>query len=614
MKCGIEIHQRIFGKKLFCGCLPRESEGQQGAQFSRKQHAVLSELGEIDAASRLEAIRSREFQYSAPRECSCLVEADEEPPHMMNREALHAVLVFCTLLHSKPVDRLHVMRKHVIDGSNTSGFQRTAVASLGGAVETPSGKLEIQSICIEEESAGIIEGRESRAAYDLGRLGIPLVEIATAPDLKSGKEAEQAALAIGTLLRKTGLVQRGIGTIRQDLNVSIPEGARVEIKGVQALDMVEKTIGIEVERQKRVLEISGEAKRRLGNKEIALVFVDLTDVFSGTKSQLVSKSIKNGGKVLGMKLDGHSALLGKEIAPNRRFGTELSDYARAAGISGLIHSDEDLAKYGFSDDEIAEAKVALGVGASDAFAMVAGEHRKCQSALSEVTCRANYFGVPEETRKANPDGTSSYLRPLPGKARLYPETDLPPIEITKEMLAEAAKAAAATRKMEEKQEELLSNVNDELASQLASAKGLLSHNPSFKLIAQTPELSLFAQATKEGTDAKLVASTLTNTLQSLKREEENVKALDEPRLLSAFAAARKNIFAKSAMAMILRAMCRNPALGPEDAARELNLEKITGKALEKLISDEKLDLKGLMAAYRLRVDATEAQEIFKRKN
>ena len=185
MMCGIEIHQRIAGRKLFCNCVPLEHETAQPQHFSRSLHAVRSELGELDAAVRLEAIRGRHIQYDAPYSSSCLVEADEEPPHSLNEEALHSVLTFCNLLGSAAVDEVHVMRKNVIDGSNTSGFQRTAVIGSGGSISTPSGELPIQAICIEEESAGILQSqKDSSSSYELSRISIPLVEIATAPNLK----------------------------------------------------------------------------------------------------------------------------------------------------------------------------------------------------------------------------------------------------------------------------------------------------------------------------------------------------------------------------------------------------------------------------------------------
>jgi glutamyl-tRNA(Gln) amidotransferase subunit E len=658
MKCGIEIHQRIAGRKLFCNCVPSAEEGKlgqgqpqpaqgqgsllqasasqaqggsvqegkgNGAQapslpsasqniiFARRLHAVLSELGELDSAVRLESARQRTMHYYAPRQSCCLVEADEEPPRRINHEALCAVLLFCRLVGSNIVDEVHVMRKNVIDGSNTSGFQRTAVVGLGGEVKTPVGSLGIQTICIEEESAGILEaGKDSTADFELSRLGIPLVEIATEPTLKSGQEAQEAALAIGKLLRRTGLVSRGIGTIRQDLNVSIPGGARVEIKGVQELTAIAATVELEVQRQQQLLAISAEAQKRLAGAPIEAKFVDLTEIFEGTQSQLVGKILRAGGRLLGMRLPGHDGLLGREVSPGRRYGSELADYARSAGLRGLMHSDEDFAAYGFSEDEISETKVALSVLPGDAFVLCAGEQKKAQQALSEVCCRASFPGVPEETRKANPDGTSSYMRPLPGKARMYPETDIPPIRVTGEMLAEAGQAMLSMEKAEEQKTEALSTVNSELSSQLAQAKGLLSHSALFKSQMQTPELAAFAAAQENGVDSRFAASIITNTLQSLKREGCDTKALDEPRLLSFLLASKSGVFAKSASIEVLREMCREKGATPQGAVAKLGLQKITGKALSKLIQDGKLDFKALMAKYRLRVEAVEAQGIFKK--
>ena len=323
MLCGIEIHQRISGSKLFCRCRPEAGSGSGEAVLNRRLHAVLSELGELDPAVRVETLRGRAFQYRAARGSCCLVEADEEPPAPISPDAMKSVLVFCSLLGSNVVDRVHVMRKNVIDGSNTSGFQRTAVVGLGGSISTPTGPLPIQTVCIEEESAGIIEGKEGLAQYDLSRLGIPLVEIATSPGLKSGREAQEAALAIGTLLRRTGLVARGIGTIRQDLNVSIPEGARVEIKGVQDLAMVEKTVELEVQRQKALLAISSEIKGRVGSGQAGQVFVDLTELFTETRSQIIGRMVKAGSRVLGMRLKGFSSFLGREVSPGRRWSSDM---------------------------------------------------------------------------------------------------------------------------------------------------------------------------------------------------------------------------------------------------------------------------------------------------
>ncbi|MCX8174657.1 MAG: Glu-tRNA(Gln) amidotransferase subunit GatE [Candidatus Micrarchaeota archaeon] len=607
MKCGIEIHQRIAGRKLFCNCVPLEEPQGEKAAFSRYLHAVRSELGELDAAARLEQMRGRRIIYEAPLCSSCLVEADEEPPHSLNPEALFAVLVFCSLLSSKPVDEVHIMRKNVIDGSNTSGFQRTAIVGIGGVVKTSFGQVPIETVCIEEESAGILPSqKESTAGYELSRLGIPLVEIATAPVFSSGRQAQEAALAIGSLLRKTGLVCRGIGTIRQDINVSIPGGARVEIKGVQELSMIEKTVELEAERQKALLSIIEALKQRPQPLCFDEAFVDLTEIFSETSCQLISKSAKSGARVFGLRLPSHEGLLGTKIAPDRRYGTELADYARTAGVRGLVHSDEELSKYGLSDDEIAEVRMALSVQKGDAFVLVVGEAKKAQMALGEVLRRAKMLSLPEETRKANPDGTSSYLRPLPGRARMYPETDIPPVEITAEMLADCAWAVKQLLREEEEKESLLSSIPQELSKQLSSARGLLGGD------LPNPELSAFCSAIKAGVEPKLAASAITNVLQALKREGADTKKISQERLLDALLAVKQGSVAKAALGEVLREMCASPQASALQAAKKLDLLRISGKELEALLQKEGGDFSSLMAKYRLRVDAQEAQELLRR--
>jgi len=184
MKIGIEIHQRLDTDKLFCSCPSVISEGKAGdCVIRRRLHPVLSELGEVDATAKAEYEKGRVYEYRAFSSSGCLVELDEEPPHAINQDALKIALEIALQLNSKPVDEIHVMRKMVLDGSNTSGFQRTAIIALGGHIETSRGKVGITQVAIEEESAGIIERNEEKVAYGLDRLGIPLVEITTEPDI-----------------------------------------------------------------------------------------------------------------------------------------------------------------------------------------------------------------------------------------------------------------------------------------------------------------------------------------------------------------------------------------------------------------------------------------------
>ncbi|MCD6367855.1 MAG: Glu-tRNA(Gln) amidotransferase subunit GatE, partial [Candidatus Aenigmarchaeota archaeon] len=275
-KAGIEIHQRLNTHKLFCNCESRISESKPKKIIERFLRPVAGETGEIDRAALFESFRNRKFRYLCYPEETCLVEMDEEPPHDVNHEALKIAIQVAKMLHCDIPDEIQFMRKIVIDGSNTSGFQRTAIIGMNGFLRTSQGIVRITNVSLEEEAAQIIEKRGDIVTYGLDRLGIPLVEIGTAPDLKNPKHVRETAEKIGMLLRSTGRVQRGIGTIRQDVNISIPGGARVEIKGVQDLRNMEKIVEGEVERQRNLLRIIDVLKDRTIGSEGP---VDVTHIF-----------------------------------------------------------------------------------------------------------------------------------------------------------------------------------------------------------------------------------------------------------------------------------------------------------------------------------------------
>ena len=385
---------------------------------------MLTETGEIDVAAMHEMAKELTFIYEAYSDSTCLVELDEEPPHPLNKEALAAVLQAALMLDAKIVDEIQVMRKTVVDGSNTSGFQRTALVARNGFLATSEGVIAIPIICIEEEAAKIIEKKESYAKYRLDRLGIPLVEIGTSPDIKSPKQCLEAAEKIGMILRSTGKVKRGLGTIRQDVNVSIKDGARIEIKGAQELKQLPKLVENEVMRQLSLLEIKKELLKR--NAAVNDEITNVTDIFKETASKIIKNSLAKKGVIYAIKLDAFSGLIGKEIQPGRRLGTEFSDYAKVrSGVRGIFHSDE-LPNYGITEEEVKELFGSLIMKMNDAFVLVADEQKKAEKALEAVIERAKLalLGIPKEVRKANDDATSSFLRPMPGAARMYPETDV----------------------------------------------------------------------------------------------------------------------------------------------------------------------------------------------
>ena len=250
-KSGLEIHQQIDAQKLFCDCPSVLRNDEPDLIVTRKLHAVAGEKGEVDVAAQYQASLKKEFIYEFYKENNCLVELDEEPPREINREALKIVLQIALLLNCKIFPLTQIMRKTVIDGSNTSGFQRTVLIAYGGFVETSFGKVGIDTICLEEDSARKISEEQNQITYRLDRLGIPLIEIATAPDIKNPAQAKETALHLGEILRSCK-VKRGIGTIRQDVNVSIRGENRVELKGVQDMKIFVKIIENEVLRQKKL--------------------------------------------------------------------------------------------------------------------------------------------------------------------------------------------------------------------------------------------------------------------------------------------------------------------------------------------------------------------------
>mgnify|MGYP001560166662 CR=1 FL=1 len=262
-KSGLEIHQQLDTKKLFCNCFSVLRQDSPDFTIKRKLHAVAGESGEVDIAAKHEAGKEKEFIYEG-YDSTCLVELDEMPPYEMNQEALEVAIQIAIMLNARVLPITQIMRKTVIDGSNTSGFQRTTLIAHDGWVVTKSGRVGIQSICLEEDAARIIEKKEGQTIFRLDRLGIPLVEIATEPDMKDPEQVKEVALYIGKILRSCK-IRRGIGTIRQDVNVSIRKGERVEIKGFQDPSMMVETINSEIKRQLDLVNKKEQVKPEVRN-------------------------------------------------------------------------------------------------------------------------------------------------------------------------------------------------------------------------------------------------------------------------------------------------------------------------------------------------------------
>jgi len=578
---GIEIHQELATRhKLFCSCPPRLSDDEPDYTFTRRLRPSQSELGEVDPAALFEFLKGKTIIYQGSHDTNCLVEMDEEPPGPLDPEALDISLTFALMTGGVPVDEVQVMRKTVVDGSNTGGFQRTSVVSLGGAVEVEDKQYRLEQVAVEEDAARKVAEEGGTITYRLDRLGIPLIEITTAPEMHTPEEAYLVAARIGSILRATGMVRRGLGTIRQDVNVSIRGGAIIEIKGVQDLNLMPTIVEYEAQRQAALIEIAEELKSRgITPESLRQEPVDVSEVFKDTGSRILGSALKRGGKVMAVKLPGFGGLTGRELCPDRRLGTELSDHAKfGGGVKGIFHTDE-LPGCSITEEEVQALREKIGAGQADAVVIVADEESRCVSALDAVVNRAeqSIHGVPEETRSANPDGTTRYTRPRPGAARMYPETDVKPVKITPEKL-EALKAelpempeARLRRFMEDY------SLNEKLATQ----------------VVDSDYTGLFEELAREGHSTTLLAVTLTEDLTRLRRDGVPVEGLTDEALRDTFALVERGEATKESLPEVLSWLAENRGMKAAEALSVLGLGMMTADELAELVDyvvEEKADL------------------------
>ncbi len=574
LKVGLEIHQQLnVGSKLFCSCPPELFKEDPEITFLRRLRPTQSELGQVDPAAYFEFQKGVKILYEANKNSSCLVEMDEEPPHPINVDAVEVVLTASLMMNMQPVDEVNVMRKTVIDGSNTTGFQRTCIIALDGWIKVGEKTIPMQAASLEEDAARKTgtqdEGKTIR--YRIDRLGIPLIEVATAPVIYSPMEAQEVALAIGRILRDTGKVMRGLGTIRQDLNVSLPNGALIEIKGVQELELISKVVEYEVQRQLGLIKVKEElANRGVKAEALRQEFVDVTEIFKQTKSKVIRKAIDKNQKVMAVRLPNFAGLLKRELMPDFRVGTELSDRAKFWGrVGGIFHTDE-MPNYGITHEEVAAVQKAADANDADAVVFVADTAENVLDALKAVVERAQELvtGVPAETRTAKEDGTTRYMRPRPGAARMYPETDIPPQVITDELVEKIRSHLPEPSEKKVARMVRQYGLNEKLARQLADSEYNI----------------LFEEAVKQtGVQASTVAAFLTETLKALKRDGVQIDNVSEEQIKSIFGAVGSGELAKEALSGVFTWLSKNESKTVRDAVAALGLKMFTEADLAPIV-------------------------------
>ena len=471
--CGIEVHQQLATGKLHSRQpselfdVTIETVPADWPRYARKLRLASGEGGKVDVAARFEKRRNRSFVYiQSPN--SGLIELDESPPLSHDSDALDVALTVSAMLGAKPVGAVQTMRKTVVDGSNTSGFQRTSLISTDGTLKTDTGDVGIDVLCLEEDSARKLDtiptDHGEQVIYNLDRLGVPLIEIATSPDIQSPEHAKETAMALGRTLRDTRRVRRGLGSIRQDLNVSVACGDRVEIKGCQDLGWIPQIVRLEMVRQVHMYRLANELRSSLGlpplppnrdlddtgteleiaetvAKHIPLEYSDVTNAFASCESRMVTEGLAKGYTMLSLPLNGFAGKIGSksldvEGAQLPRLGRELAGAAKLAGVRGVFHSDE-LPAYGIEKEHVEAVRKQLELASNDAFVLCLAPPWQARLALESVGRRARlaFHRIPQEVRNvvvkkgAPDDGTTTPMRPLPGGARMYPETDVPTIPI-----------------------------------------------------------------------------------------------------------------------------------------------------------------------------------------
>ena len=571
VKVGLEIHQQLAtNKKLFCNCIPIDTD-EYSIKFQRKLRAAKSELGEYDPAALFEKSKSKSIVYYANPNSSCLVEQDEEPPHELDEDAKRISLIIASALKSEIFSEIYPMRKTVVDGSNTTGFQRTMLISQGGNFEVGGTKIEIQSICLEEDAAKNLGDKGIIRKFGLERLGIPLVEIATEPFEVEPQHIKKIALALGRILRSTKKVKRGLGSIRQDVNVSIKEGGVViEVKGVQQLDQIEKVVEYEAKRQQGLLEISKELQKRNWIHDKENDRKDITELFTKCKSKIIQSAIKKQQKILAISFNSLGGMFGYTPYEGIRLGKEIAELVRFFGIGGVFHSDE-LPNYGVEEIDIENLKDFLKINEKDAYLILATTEEKIHIVIDQIISRIEFIknnGIPIDTRLATINGETKFLRPRPGAARMYPETDIPPVIISNDELENAKK-----------------NIPKSWDESLLELQKKYELNPQLsEQIFDSRYIELFEKIVGEiKINPTFVASILCSSITNLERSGLNSKLLKNEDIEKSFQLLDSGDIAKESIEIIFESIMAGKSQSTLDAMKNTSIEAVKESDVEEII-------------------------------
>ena len=543
LKVGLEIHIQLDTGKLFCQCSTGDFY-DTGGTFKRSLYPTSGELGLIDRAAIFELSKGRNFIYRISSN-SCLVEMDEEPPHPMNRKAIAAAFSITKALGCHIFDTWFPMRKIVVDGSNTSGFQRTTLVGIQGAMPLHEKRIGITTVCLEEDSARHISQEGDTTIYSLDRLGIPLIEISTDPDMRSGQEAEEVAKRIGEMAISTGMTRNGADSIRQDVNLSLGYG-RVEIKGVSKLSLIQKVVSYEVNRQQAIAKAIDIFKSRMNRSRFSVDYIPENEILKNSGSKMIRNSLLKGSKAYLIKLPFLHGLL---KAGEFRLGKEIADSLKPYGVGGLIHGDE-LPGYGITEEEKEKLSAAMNVKDEDSFAILLLQGQDINATCRIIEERMGKLLSLDlsETRGAGSEGETYFLRPLPGRERMYPETDIPPVFITKSIKEEA---------------ERIMVMNEDQMVDMIRSKYHISEVDSLSII-KKGKMNMF-RSLSDIVGPKIASRVVIHTLPSL--EKEFGRTLSDHDIVELASFLKEKGYEQLSMEHALRLMMER-SIGPGEAAQD----------------------------------------------
>lgn len=573
-KVGVEIHQQLFTKKkMFCNCPTGKYSKTYDAEILRHMRPTLSELGEYDGCALMEFKTKKEVIYLLNKESICTYEMDDTPPFLVNPEGLDIVIEIALLLNCSIVDEMHISRKQYLDGSIPTGFQRTAVVGINGWIPYKDRKIRISHICYEEDACREVSDIGHRITFRTDRLGIPLIEVITHPDMKTPQEAGDVVMEIGRLMRSTGKVRRGIGSVRQDVNVSITGGNRVEIKGVPQIGWIPTLVHNEALRQKSLLEIKQIlAQRNITEGNLNVFKSDLTNIFASTKSEILKNNLAKGAVIGGIKIGGLGGILNYPTQPSKVFVDEIAGRVRVIACLDImpnLFNTDNYPSYEDSDNDLALIKKALNIGKDDVGVIIWGSKQDVEAALEEVRLRIidAIKGVPNETRQPFRSGLTDFERILPGPNRMYPDTDSPPTTITKETV-EKIKQCLPKAPWEKEDDYIKLGIPCQVARELAifGKTSLL-----YKILANNK------------LNPTLVGVVLTQQLKALRRKGINVNRISDEATLELFELYAKGAFHKEAIPLIIEKLAEDGSLSVKDIIAKFNLSVIAEGKLQDVV-------------------------------